>query len=110
VDNTKVPLNRRTRRRIREAGTRILHLFSGKKTRVWTDLQNEGLAVVCIEIEKGTNMLDDNLYAYLLDMAKDGLWDMILAGPPCRTVSLQRYRDDGGPRSLRARKGSLDSA
>ena len=32
VDNEKVPLNRRTRRRIREAGTRILHLFSGKKT------------------------------------------------------------------------------
>ena len=100
VDNAKVPLNRRTRRRIREAGTRILHLFSGKKTRVWTDLQNESLAVVCIEIEKGTNMLDDNLYAYLLDMARDGLWDMILAGPPCRTVSLQRYRDDGGPRPL----------
>ena len=105
VDNTKVPLNRRTRRRIREAGTRILHLFSGKKTRVWTDLQNESLAVVCIEIEKGTNMLDDNLYAYLLDMAKDGLWDMILAGPPCRTVSLQRYREDGGPRPLSAREG-----
>ena len=72
---------------------------------MWTDLQNESLAVVCIEIEKGTNMLDDNLYAYLLDMAKDGLWDMILAGPPCRTVSLQRYREDGGPRPLRAREG-----
>ena len=106
VDMNKVPFNRRMRRRIREAGTRVLHIFSGVKTQAWTKLENESLAVVCVEIEKGTNFLDDNLFAYLLDMAKEGLWDLILAGPPCRTISLQRYREDNGPRPLRSRTGA----
>ena len=105
VDMSKVPFNRRQRRRLMEATTRVLHLFSGEHTRTWMDMSEEGLAVVCIEIEKGTNFLDDNLYAFLMNMAKDGLWDLISAGPPCRTVSLQRYREDGGPRPLRARHG-----
>ena len=68
-------------------------------------MAEEGLAVVCVEIEKGTDFMDDNLYAFLMDMAKEGLWDLITGGPPCRTVSLQRYRDDGGPRPLRSREG-----
>ena len=105
VDMSKVPFNRRQRRRLKEAGTRVLHLFSGEHTKTWMDMTEEGVAVVCVEIEKGTNFLDDNLYAFLMDMAKDGLWDLITAGPPCRTVSLQRYREDGGPRPLRARHG-----
>ena len=77
-----------------EATTRVLHLFSGEHTRTWMEMAEEGLAVVCVEIEKGTGFLDDNLYAFLMDMAKDGLWDLITAGPPCR-----------GPRPLRARHG-----
>ena len=105
VDMSKVPFNRRQRRRLKEAGTRVLHLFSGEHTKTWMDMTEEGVAVICVEIEKGTNFLDDNLYAFLMDMAKDGLWDLITAGPPCRTVSLQRYREDGGPRPLRARHG-----
>ena len=38
-------------------------------------------------------------------LAREGLWDQILAGPPCRTVSLARHRGDGGPRPLRSRDG-----
>ncbi len=105
VDMSKVPFNRRQRKRLMEATTKVLHLFSGEHTRTWMEMAEEGLAVVCVEIERGTDFLDDNLYAFLLDMAKDGLWDLIVAGPPCRTVSLQLYREDGGPRPLRARNG-----
>ena len=105
VDMSKVPFNRRQRKRLMEATTRVLHLFSGEHTRTWMEMAEEGLAVVCVEIEQGTDFLDDNLYAFLLDMAKDGLWDLITGGPPCRTVSLQRYREDGGPRPLRSRAG-----
>ena len=105
VDMSKVPFNRRQRKRLMEAKTRVLHLFSGEHTRMWMQMAEEGLAVVCIEIEKGTDFMDDNLYAFLMDMAKEGLWDLITGGPPCRTVSLQRYRDDGGPRPLRSREG-----
>ena len=68
-------------------------------------MADDGLAVVCVEIEKGTDFLDDNLYSFLLDMARDGLWDLITAGPPCRSVSVQRFREDGGPRPLRSRHG-----
>ena len=105
VDMSKVPFNRRQRKRLMEATTKVLHLFSGEHTRTWMEMAEEGLAVVCVEIEQGTDFLDDNLYAFLLDMAKDGLWDLITGGPPCRTVSLQRYREDGGPRPLRSRAG-----
>ena len=105
LDMTKVPFNRRQRKRLMEATTRVLHVFSGEHTRTWMEMAGNGLAVVCIEIEKGTNFLDDNLYSFLLDMARDGLWDLITAGPPCRSVSVQRFRGDGGPRPLRSREG-----
>ena len=54
-----------------EAATRILHLFSGESSRWWVDVEDENLVVVNVELEKGQNLLDDQLYTggwnYLLE-------------------------------------------
>ena len=105
LDMAKVPLNRRVRRRIRESSTRILHLFAGERTRMWTQMNDENLIIVCIELEKGLDLHGTQLFGYLEQCARDGLWDMVVGGPPCRTVSLSRHRGDDGPRPLRSREG-----
>ena len=105
LDMSKVPINRRMRKKIRETGTRILHLFAGEKTRVWTKMNSESLIVVCVELEKGLNLHDSQLFGFIELYAREGLWDMVVGGPPCRTISLSRHRGDQGPRPLRSRNG-----
>ena len=105
LDMSQVPFNRRTRKKINEATTRVLHIFSGEKTSIWTKMNSDSLIIVCVELEKGLNLLDNQLFGYLEQCARDGIWDMILGGPPCRSVSLSRHRGDGGPRPLRSRTG-----
>ena len=104
-DTSKVPLNRKHRRRISEASTIVLHLFAGKSTKVWTDLERDGHVVVCLEVEKGQDLFCDHLFGWLVNLGRRGRITMIIGGPPCRTVSLQRYREDGGPRPVRSREG-----
>ena len=101
----RVPLNRRHRRRISEASTVVVRMFSGKSTRVWTELEKDGLVVVCLELERGHDLHCDHLFGWLENMGRRGKISMVIAGPPCRTCSLQRYRDDGGPRPVRSRTG-----
>ena len=40
-----------------------------------------------------------------MDVARSGKVKTFLAGPPCRSVSVLRLRDDGGPRQVRDREG-----
>ena len=47
----------------------------------------------------------ERLQAYLMDVARSGKVKTFLAGPPCRSVSVLRLRDDGGPRQVRDREG-----
>ena len=105
LDMGKVPINRRMRKKLRETGTRILHLFAGEKTRMWTQMNSESLIIVCIELEKGLNLHDSQLFGFIELYAREGLWDVVVGGPPCRTISLSRHRGDQGPRPLRSRNG-----
>ncbi len=102
-DVNKIPLNRRQRKRVEEATTLVLHVFSGKNTRAWTSMEGEGLVILCVELEKGANLLNDDLYGWLESLARRGKFDLMIGGPPCRSVSLQRHRGDGGPRPVRGR-------
>ena len=102
-DVNKIPFNRRQRKKVMEASTLVLHVFSGKQTRVWSDMEENGLVILCVELEKGANLLNDDLYGWLEYLARRGKFDMIIGGPPCRSVSLQRHRGDGGPRPVRGR-------
>ena len=103
LDMNKVPLNRRCRKRIMESKSLVIHLFSGKNTSLWTSCEEEGHVVLCVEVEKGLDMHNNALFGFLESLCRSGKVDALLAGPPCRTTSLQRHRDDGGPPPLRGR-------
>ena len=107
IDMSKVPLNRRQRKRIAESKSLTIHLFSGPQTSLWTCCESEGHVVLCVEIQKGLDLHNSALVAYLESLFRSGRVDLLLAGPPCRTVSLQRFRDDDGPPPVRGRDGLM---
>ena len=107
VDMEKVPLNRRQRKRIAEAKSVTIHLFSGPQTSLWTCCEQEGHVVLCVELQKGLDMHNRALVSYLENLFRSGKVDLLLAGPPCRSVSLQRFREDNGPPPVRGRCGLM---
>ena len=70
------------------------------------ELASEGRAVLCVDtvIDPGMNLLRDDVFAYLLEIADGGTLRALLGGPPCRTMSRLRYRQPGPP-PLREREG-----
>ena len=108
-DNDVMGLNRRTRRQVDRAETVILNLFSGPNNKVWTSHGQKGLLILNVEIMKGTDLHESNLFGYLETQARFGRFSAIFAGPPCKTVSFCRFghQQDGGPPPLRAREGPL---
>ncbi len=72
---------------------------------MWKATENENSMVLLVELEKGQDLHNNHLYGRLCRLALEGRITTLLAGPPCRTVSLARYRDDQGPKPVRAREG-----
>ena len=102
-----LPWNRHERRRVRKAREVVVHLFSGDTKKFWQrELESEGRAVLCVDtvIDPGMNILRDDVFAYLLEIADGGALRALLGGPPCRTMSRLRYRQPGPP-PLREREG-----
>ena len=103
-----LPWNRHERRRVRKAKEVVVHLFSGDTKKFWQrELESEGRAVLCVDtvIDQGMNILRDDVFAYLLEIADGGTLRALLGGPPCRTMSRLRYRQPGPP-PLREREGA----
>ena len=63
------------------------------------------IEVVNDDLLRGQDLLDAGVWSYLLQLVRSSRVIAVLAGPPCRTVSAARYRDDGGPRPVRSRHG-----
>ena len=109
----RLPWNRRKRRAIEKAKFVVLHLYSGNDDKTWKQLerQSHGVEVIQVELKKGADMRNNDLMAYLEELARAGRIHQVLAGPPCRTVSMCRFRSvaqaDRGPRPLRGRYGQL---
>ena len=70
-------------------------------------VRGEGHVVLCVELQKGLDMHNRALVTYLEELFRSGKVDMLLAGPPCRSVSLSRFRDDDGPPPVRGRYGLM---
>ena len=113
-DPSRLPWNRRTRKRIEEATTLVIHLYCGKNKNKWQALEREvmqeaeqgdspGLVILCVDIEHGGDMHNPHIMGYLESLARRGKVAMMIGGPPCRTVSAARLRDDDGPRAVRGR-------
>ena len=109
-DASKIPLNKRYRRRMAEVTTLVIHLYAGSDFKKWRDLETadldgkeSGLVILCLDVEKGHDLHNPHLMGFLEKFACDGRIAVLLGGPPCRTVSVARHRDDEGPRPARGR-------
>ena len=106
VDETALPWNRRRRRQIKSAGRILLHLlFAGPDEKEWRKLERGDLVVLCVDplIHQGQDLLDPNLFSFLLQLAADGKICAVIGGPPCRSVSPCRHIQPG-PKQVRSRE------
>ena len=102
-----VPLNRCQRQRVMSSSSVILDLFSGPDQSWWKkQLESNTRTVLCIDktVDSAQDLLSDQLTGFLAEVCEKGVVDVVLGGPPCRTVSKLRFRRPGPP-PLRARKG-----
>lgn len=104
-DVNQLPFNRRLRRKIQLASSVVLHLFSGPDRKFWIEHERNGLVVLCAELQHGVDLRNGHTIGWIESLIGTGKVQAILAGPPCRTISVCRARDDGGPRVVRTRTG-----
>ena len=100
-----LPFNRRRRRQIEKAKWVVVHAFAGQDQQRWKRFETSEMAMVCLDILSGENLLNANLSGWVDSLVKSGKVIAWLGGPPCRTTSLCRHRDDDGPKPVRAREG-----
>ena len=101
-----LPWNRHVRRRLRRASEVVVHLFSGGDEKTWKELSSEGREILCVDLalHRGHDLLEDQVASYLMELCSTGRVRLILAGPPCRSVSKLRQSQPGPP-PLRMREG-----
>ena len=66
-----------------------VHLFSGDEKK-WRDMETGGTVIICLHKinHPGQDLLNDEVYGYLLALAKSGAVVSVIGGPPCR-VSME---------------------
>ena len=97
----RVPFNRRTRRKLFDRSVpTLLSLFAGVQQ--WSKWSGQ---VIHVDLLRGGDLLSPDVFGMLLQAALHGSVDGLTAGPPCRTMSVLRMKEDGGPRQLRDKYG-----
>ena len=98
------PWNRHQRRRHERSKGIILHLYSGKDSQSWLNMDWHGYEVINVDIVNGAqyDMHSIGTWSYLCHLARRGKVVAVLGGPPCRSVSRLRHRGPG-PRPVRGR-------
>ena len=105
-DPAQLPFNRKKRRQMEKAKVVVLNLFSGQDPGVWKDYERDGVVILHLDLLHGADLAHDrNLAGWIQSMAREGKIDFWLSGPPCRSVSACRHRQDDGPPPLRSRVG-----
>ena len=100
-DPAALPLNRRRRRQVMRAKTLVFNVFSGPDEKQWLKQGKNGVVVVCLDILLNCNLHDGNMAGWIEEVIQSRGVDLWLAGPPCRTISLLRHKQDDGPKPLR---------
>ena len=104
-----LPANRHQRKRLKAAGSVILHLYAGKREgfTLQKAVEEHGLGSRTLEVDlqRGDDhdmaSLDSKAYKGLLRLALDGDLAAVIGGPNCRTRSVLRHYP-GGPRPVRS--------
>ena len=100
-DPAAVPLNRKRRRQVMKAKTLVFNMFSGPDEKQWMKQEKNGVVVVCLDILLHCNLHDGNVAGWIEEVIQSRGVDLWLSGPPCRTISLLRHKQDEGPKPLR---------
>ena len=86
----------------------VIHLFSAPgQTYTGIDIvrlqQLRILRILCVDTTTSTppNLHDKDVFGFLMSLCASGGVRSLLGGPPCRTLSALRYRNDGSPGVLR---------
>ena len=98
-----LPFNRHVRRRLEKAKYVVVHVFSGSDDGFWKALETKDVAVLPLDLSQGADLLDSDLGGFLEDLVVTGKVHLWLSGPPCRSVSVSRHQDNGGPPPVRGR-------
>ena len=99
----RLPFNRRVRRKLERASMVVVHAFCGKDDGFWKRLETDKIAVLPLDLCHGADLLDPDLGGFLEELAMKGKINLWLAGPPCRSTSVARHREDSGPKPVRGR-------
>ena len=88
-------LNRRRRKALQQSRHWIVHLFAGPRPhKTFARLERDGTVVLELDVTqcaaRDLNRL--SLWALLFKAAKDGRIAAVIGGPPCRTMSVLRWR------------------
>ena len=95
------PINRSKRRQLWQAAEWTIHMFAGKGVK--NDPLRDLPGVLEIDLQKGWNLNDDQIYGVLLWAAREGRIKHVIGGPPAGTFSPVRYREaDTGPKPARS--------
>ena len=95
-DPELIPINRRMRRKLQQADKIIIDMFSGPDKGRWSALEERGIAVLQVDLLHGWNVLDPHMSGFIQSVIETGKVIGWVSGPPCRTVSACRLKDDGG--------------
>ena len=100
-DSAALPFNRKRRRQIQQAKFLVFNVFSGPDENYWKRMEKNGTVIVCLDLLLKCNLHDNNLTGWIEEVIQTRGVDLWLSGPPCRTTSVLRHRDDSGPKPLR---------
>lgn len=107
-DGSKLPWNRRTRRKFLKAKALVFHLFAGDEgsCKEWEKGWPAGVEVVALDINRcpPSDIHSSEVWGYLCFLARNCPVAAVVGGPPCRTVSRLRNLRPGPP-TLRGRVG-----
>ena len=81
----------------------VVHAFSGPDDGYWRALETKDVAVLPLDLSQGADLLDSDLGGFLEEMLMQGKVHLWLSGPPCRSISVSRHQDNGGPPPVRGR-------
>ena len=104
-DPEQLPFNRRMRRKLQQADKIVVDMFAGPDKSKWSALEAKGIAVLSVDMVHGANVHDPHLSGFIQSVIETGKVIGWVSGPPCRTVSACRLKEDGGPPRLRDREG-----
>ena len=107
VSTEQLPFNRRKRRQLEQASVVVVNLFAGKDVSRWKKFNKNGVEFLHLDLLGGADLLKDpHLAGWIQKIAREGLVDVWLAGPPCRSVSWCRHRV--GSQEVEVKRQDLD--